>query len=671
MNPNFSVRNVYGDHMVFQRGAPIRIVGTAPAGSPVTLRFASRSLLVRAAADGSWEAEFPAMEAGGPHELVVANTIGSAVTFRDILVGEVWFCSGQSNMEFLVSGDNFFYSLRDGKAVAAAARDDKLRLFHTTHALGPDGPCDAAPAGCAWKVADSPETVAPFSAVGYWFGVFLRQMLGDVPVGMIHASWGGTRIEPWIDLGTYENAGREQELAQAESAKKTGPGEDRAVREAYRAKMMRSFEEWLAKYFATEPAATAEALRNWGRTDLDTSAWSHGTLDALREAKTVGVFWFRREFEIPAAWAGRKVALHFDAVSDCDETFVDGVPVGKTLHDIPDYWSAPRNYPLAGPQAAPGRHVVAIRVMNHYMEGGILGQAWVGVDGSEERIPLREGKWAARCEFKADAARIGVRPDPPCELPGLRDSCQTPTILYNAMVHPFTALRVRGFLWYQGCSNTGAPEDYRNLQPLLIESWRRAFDSPEAAFLITQLSAFHQHTPEQRLPDDFWKALPPAESGYASLREVQDAMRALPNTGVAVTIDIGDHSDIHPANKKDVAYRLVKQAERNCYGCTDVVDGPRYASHVVEGARIRIAFENVQHGLVARGGAVGEHSFAIAGADKRFVWAEAKVEGDTVVVWSPEEPKPVHVRYAWTMFPPNPNLYNAEGFPMAPFRTDR
>jgi sialate O-acetylesterase len=238
------------------------------------------------------------------------------------------------------------------------------------------------------------------------------------------------------------------------------------------------------------------------------------------------------------------------------------------------------------------------------------------------------------------------------------------------MIHPFTVLNLRGFIWYQGCSNTSNPQDYRVLQPLLIDNWRQAWNNPEAAFIITQLSAFERHDPENRLPDDYWREQQPHESGYSLLREVQDELRSYPNTGMAVTIDIGDHSDIHPSNKKDVAYRLAKQAERLCYGNTGIVEGPHYAAKTVEGDKIRISFTNVGEGLVARDGAVGEHSFAIAGADGNYVWAEAKIDGNTVVVWSPEVSEPVDVRYAWSMCPPNPNLYNAEGFPMCPFRTD-
>lgn len=670
MQSHFSVRNVYGDHMVFQRGQPISIVGTAPVRSTVVVRFAGKSLSVAADETAVWKAVFPAMQAGGPYELGVSCQAGATVTFRDILIGEVWFCSGQSNMEFPVCGDNYFFALRDGKDVAANAHDDKLRLFHTQHAVSPDGPCEEAPAGCAWKTATSPGAVGQFSAIGYWFGVFLRKTLGDVPVGMIHSSWGGTLIEPWISKEAFVEAGRAQEILQMESAQRLCGQTSDEAQEEYRQKVLSGFESWLKQYFGTDPATTAEALANWAKPATDVSSWKHGVLASLTAAKAVGVSWFRHEVAIPAEWAGRDVVLHFDAVNDCDETFFDGRKIGATSYEAPNYWCAPRDYPVPAKLAAPGRHVVAVRVINHFMQGGIIGKAWLGSNGDTDRIYLHEGIWAERLEFAADIRKIGVRPMVPCGMTGLRESQQTPTTLYNAMVHPFTVLNVRGFLWYQGCSNTGNAKDYRILQPLLIDCWRKAWGNPEAAFILTQLSAFQQHTPDNRLADDFWKALQPDDSGYAQLRDVQASMRTYPNTGVAVTIDIGDHSDIHPHNKKDVAFRLEKEAERLCYGSTGITAGPYFKSMAVVGDKIRVSFTNVGRGLVVRGGSIGPHNFAIAGADGNYVWAEAKLDGETIVVWSPEVPKPANVRYAWSMFPPNPNLYNAEGFPMSPFRTD-
>ena len=477
-------------------------------------------------------------------------------------------------------------------------------------------------------------------------------------------------IEPWISEKAYQESGRTRECETVEAIRRLGAGNSDDHLTEIHHREVQVFETWLKQYFASDPATTADALANWAKPDIDLSSWTRGPLTGLLGSKTVGVCWYRREIDVPASWAGRPMMLHVDAINDCDETFFDGEKIGSTSYDVPQYWAAPRDYAIPAKFVVPGRHVIAVRVMNHFMEGGITGKVWLSSEEAVDPISLNEGSWAERREFVADIRKIGVRPTVPGNELYPRESQQTPTTLYNAMIHPFTVLNVRGFIWYQGCSNTGAPEDYATLQPLMIDCWRKAWGNSEAAFIITQLSAFQQHSPESRLPDDFWKNLEPEEFGYQKLREVQDAMLTYPNTGVAVTIDIGDHSDIHPHNKKDVAFRLAQEAERLCYGNTGITAGPRYQAKTIESGRIRISFTHVGGGLVAKGGTIGPHSFAIAGDDGKFVWADAKIDGDDVVVWSSSVPNPVNVRYAWAMFPPQANLYNVEGFPMYPFRTD-
>lgn len=669
MQPFFSVRNVYGDHMVLQRDLPVRVAGTAVPGMSVRVRFAEKEQIGRADADGEWEVSFPAMSAGGPYEMTVENDIGAMITFRDMLVGEVWLCSGQSNMEFTVNGPNYFYSLRDGEAVAKNAHDDRLRLLQVPHALNPDGPSAEMSAGASWTPATSPDAVKMFSAVGYWFGVFLREKFGDVPVGIINSSWGGSTIQPWIAEEAYIAAGRKVDIDAIASGRVAfGPNYE-AERMRCDAKRMETFKEWIAKYMSSDPEATAAALSGWAKPGIDLSGWRQTTFSHFTAANDVGVAWFRREIAIPPKWAGRRVVVHMDAVSDCDEAFVDGVKIGETGFDVPKYWMAARNYALPEEVSAPGTHVLAVRVMNHYSTGGIYGKAWLAC--GEEHVDIDCGEWAERVEFKADLKKIGTRPTAPGSVEGIRDSYQSATTLYNAMIHPFTKMNLRGFLWYQGCSNTGDPDDYRNLQPMLIDCWRRAWGLPDAAFIIAQLSAFERHSPEDRLPEDYWRGLNPDNPGYARLREVQDEMRGIPGVGVAVTIDIGDSSDIHPHNKKDVAFRMFRQAERLCYGSTGTCEGPRYSSKTVEDGKLRVSFSGIDGGLTLHGDTVGEHSFAVAGADGRYVWANAVLDGNTVLVWSPEVPDPVDVRYAWAMCPPNPNLYNGEGFPAFPFRTDK
>ena len=368
--------------------------------------------------------------------------------------------------------------------------------------------------------------------------------------------------------------------------------------------------------------------------------------------------------------------MHIDSVNDLDETFLDGDRIGETTCKVMSYWNAPRNYATVV-RATGGRHVLAIRAMNHFMSGGVTGEITitVNVNGTAKVFDLgKTGAWRCRMEFRADANKIGLRPPVPSIGADPRNNCQTPSTLYNSMVHPFIGMALRGVIWYQGCSNAGNPKDYLTLQKLWIDDWRRAWNDDTLPFLITQLAAYNGHCPDNRAPDDFWKKEQPGENlGFAPLREVQEAMFDYPLTGVACTIDIGDHSDIHPANKKDVALRLANEAMRIAYGDKDAMPGPRLREAVRDGSAMRVRFDNVGDGLFVRGGEFGPHLFAVAGADGRFVWANARLDDDSsVVVWSDEVPEPTDVQYAWSAFPPDANLFRSgDDFPVFPFRTNK
>ena len=283
-----------------------------------------------------------------------------------------------------------------------------------------------------------------------------------------------------------------------------------------------------------------------------------------------------------------------------------------------------------------------------------------------DRIRLN-GAWKYKVEFKIDTQKLGTRPTPPDDLSISQSSPYFPATLYNSMVAPWTVYPIRGVIWYQGESNAGAYEEYMKLHPLLIQDWRNKWNNPEMPFLFIQLAAFERHSPAKPGPADFWKNRQPSDSSWPKLREVQTATLAIPNTGMAVAIDVGNPFDIHPADKQTLGYRLGKEAERICYGSREISAGPLYERMTVEGNKVRLFFKNTGSGLVARDGA--PTSFAIAGKDGNFVWADAKIDGDTVLVWSDKVKEPVEVRYAWAGYPGNANLYNKEGFPASPFRT--
>lgn len=479
---SFSLSNVFGNHMVLQRGKPVRVAGTAAPGERIVGEFLGCTASVDVAVDGAWVLEFPPAEAGGPYRMTIRCECNGAsvIELDDILVGDVWFCSGQSNMEFPVWGPNPFFRLRDGQALAAAAHDGRLRLFQTTPAVCPDGPCAEAPGRSVWRSATTPEAVLPISAVGYWFGKTLREALeDDIPIGLVNSSWGGTPIEAWIPEEAFHRAGgRDEDLAAIDLARLSLCAPDpatarRAVAEAVR----KPFETWIQdRFFATDPAATAEALAHWAAPDAtagDLAGWEHGPLASLASINRPAVAWLRREFTLPDSLAGCHATLRIGAVNDCDETFLDGARIGATDIDTPNYWEVPRCYELTLPAMPGGRHVLAVRMIDHYQAGGLQMPVELTVEGVAKPFDLAGGEWMRRVEFTADIKSIGARPAVPMTDP--RTGPRTPATLYNAMVAPFTAMNIRGVIWYQGCDNSGKPDDYLVLSRIWTDAWRRAW----------------------------------------------------------------------------------------------------------------------------------------------------------------------------------------------------
>ncbi|MBQ3810039.1 MAG: hypothetical protein II839_04390 [Kiritimatiellae bacterium] len=686
MQPAFSLPNVYSDHMVFQRGMPIEIAGTAPARSTVQVAFDGVRKSVRAGADGEWRVEFPALPAGTGHVVRAENGCGAAIELKDVAVGDVWFAGGQSNMEFPVVGSQF-YGLPGGWDLAGEANDPDLRILYSQRAVSPDGPCRDLPRGACWKPATSREAVGICSAVGYLFGVLLRKRLG-IPVGIVSSNWGGCRIEPWIDEATFRRHRCKAELDQIARARKLAKGGiDEATRRMKNdaERRTRLLENWLRrKFFASNPAATKAALASWAKPGLDVRGWTHGTLASLSGAKEPGVIWYRREVEIPAGWDPARVRFRADWMNDTDEVFWDGRKIGQTWIDTRSYWYAMRDYAVPAALAKPGRHVVAVRLANHFCSGG-FGNVWIGAVGSDDRIPLNGGDWAERVELRPSKA-CGERPVAPvgAEEVDPRASMTLPSTLFNAMFAPVSPLRFKGAIWYQGESNASEWKKYGRWQKLLVECWRRATRSPDMAFLQVQLAAYERHSPDNRLPDGFWKDFGPEnDQDWTAIRAVQEEIRSIRFCDLVTAADIGDHSDIHPSNKREVARRLDALAGKLVYGAKGTATGPILKAVTRKGAALRCTFAEVGSGLVVRDtpvcGLAGrkpahgtfvpeEHAFAIAGVRGKWAWAEARLEGNAVVVSSPDVPKPARVRYAWSMYPPSMRLFNKEGFPAFPFQ---
>ena len=617
---------LFTDHAVLQRGVPVPVWGWTEPGKDVTVALAGQTAKGTADAQGRWEARLAALEAGGPHDLTVTGP--QSVTRKDVLVGDVWICSGQSNMQWPVTATD------NAQAEIAGADFPKIRLF-TVPNVPSFVPVAHVPS--AWKVC-SPQTVGGFSAVGFYFGRHLHRELG-VPVGLINTSWGGTIAEAWTSA--------EALAAMPDFAKQLEEVADRRARLGQPQDLDREMAAWWAKNDPGSKVGTG-----WADPAFDAAGWK--TMDLPRNWEQAGlpdfdgIVWFRRTVDLTEAWAGREATLSLGPVDDRDTTWVNGTRVGGL-----DDWNRPRDYQVPAGTLKTGRNVIAVRVLDTGGGGGFHGQpgqmrlAASGA-GAPEPVSLA-GPWTFR-----DSAPLGRCSPAPQRIDG---NPNVVTVLYNGMIAPLLPGAIAGAIWYQGESNAGRPEQYRALLPTMIKDWRSRFGVGDFPFLVVSLANFMKR--EDR----------PTEGGWALLREAQSlTARNDPKVGLAVTIDIGDAADIHPRNKQDVGRRLALQALAIHYGKDVVPSGPVYRSMTVRDGKARLRFDHIGSGLEAKGG--GKLTgFAIAGDDMTFVWAEAAIEGEEVVVWSPDVPKPAAVRYAWANNPAC-NLCNKEGLPADPFRTD-
>ena len=624
-----------GSHMILQRDAPSRVWGWAAPGEAVRVSVGPAKGEAVAGTDGRWSVDLPPQPAGGPFSLTVAGR--NTLTLEDVWFGEVWVASGQSNMEWPLAQSI-------GGPEAAAAGCDGLRLFTVAKATslpekddvsGRWAPCDAS-------------TAPGFSAVAFFFGRELHRALG-VEVGLVHSSWGGTPAEAWTSRSALEKEPSLRPLvADFDLALN-----DAEARKTFAARL----EAWEAANYHRDVSNEGLA-RGWAKPETPSAGW--GRMDLPQQWERAGLpidgaVWFRRAVEIPAAWAGKDLRLSLGALDDFDTTYFAGEEIGRTGKETPGYWAVPRLYTVPGRLVKAGRAVVAARVFDHYGGGGFSGvtpDLWIApADSSGAKVPLA-GPWEYQVERSLPPSTPDFATQP--RYPSA-DNSNSPTVLYGAMIAPLTPLAIRGALWYQGESNAGAAFQYRTLFPAMIRDWRRAWGRGDFPFLFVQLANYMARAAE------------PGESAWAELREAQAMTLALPKTGMAVAIDIGETSDIHPKNKHDVGARLARWALADTYGQPAVRSGPLYRSFSVEGAAVRVRFDHGE-GLATADGRPPK-GFAIAGADRKWRWAEARIDGQTVVVSSPEVPRPVAARYAWAD-DPEATLRNGAGLPASPFRTD-
>ncbi|HOM99068.1 MAG TPA: sialate O-acetylesterase [Acidobacteriota bacterium] len=640
---------LFTHHMVLQRDIPITIWGWAAPGEAIRVHFREQSGITTADEEGRWLLRLESESYGGPDTLVVEGE--NRISLEDVMVGEVWICSGQSNMEWKV------HSVKNAEAEIAAAQYPALRMFTVTKKVADEPQQDCSG---EWQIC-SPETVGGFSAVGYFFGRELYRNLG-VPVGLIHTSWGGTPAESWTRWETLE---ADEDL--------------RPILERYQ-EALRAYPEAKARYDAAVRKLQEESTRlpvyqkdsgnlgkerGWADPQFDDGSWPTMELPKYWETEQNmnldGAVWFRQTVDIPPDWAGQELQLELGAIDDFDTTYFQGREVGGTGEETPNFWTHPRKYTIPGELVKPGPAVIAVRVFDHYGNGGFAGSPaemllYPIASGKSSAVKLA-GVWRYQIEQALDPNAVtgpdsrGLPPEPMG--PGHPYS---PSGLYNAMLYPLAPFSLRGAVWYQGESNAGRAHQYVKLLASMIHDWRELWGLGDFPFGIVQLANYMAVKEE------------PQESAWAELREAQALVgRILPRVGLAVAIDIGEADDIHPRNKQDVGLRLGLWALNRVYGRDVPFSGPVYRSMDVRGSAVRIHFDHTDGGLTARGGDL--RGFAIAGRDRVFHWADARIEGDTVIVSSPEVPEPVAVRYAWA---DNPvcNLYNNAGLPAVPFRTD-
>jgi sialate O-acetylesterase len=614
---------LFQSHAVLQCDARVPVWGTARDGEKITVAFAGQSLATTAR-DGAWQVWLAPMKPDSkPQKLTVRGD--NSLELDGILVGEVWIASGQSNMERELGPRGGQKPIIGWEKEVAAADYPQIRQFYVpqTKAYTPQATVKGE-----WKVC-SPQTAASFTAVGYFFARDLH-IARKVPVGIIHASWGGTPAEAWTSGATMEKL---PDFAQPMAELKRLIADPDLVRRKAEAKQA----EWFEK---VDPGSKPGAA--WSAADLDAADWKPMTLPAYLESAGFpdfdGVIWFRRSFELPDSWDGGDVELHLGAVDDMDTTWVNGHQVGMT-----NGWDKPRVYQVPRGLLKRGANVIAMRVLDVAGGGGIRGgddamRLVFKAAGNEESVAL-DGPWLAKAS--ATRQQTGWPPGDFSDFPSV------PTVLHNAMIAPLLPYAIRGTIWYQGEANVGREKQYRSLFPAMIADWRQAWGQGEFPFLFVQIAPYSGMTPEIR------------EAQLLTAKSVK-------NTAMAVTLDCGDADDIHPANKAPVGARLALAARAVAYGEKLEYSGPVFDSMKVGGATAVLHFTHAG-GLVAKDGEL--KGFTVAGADRIFRPAKAEILGETVVVSADGVTAPVAVRYAWANVPEG-NLYNRAGLPASPFRTD-
>ena len=650
-NRPLQLASIFTDSMVLQQQREVAVWGTGAIGKRINLETSWKTT-ASAVVDsgGSWSVKLKTVKAGGPYQVTVSDG-DTTLTLHDVLLGEVWLCSGQSNMEMPVEGWPPANPVMNSDSEIANAKYPNIRLFgmKRAYSVDPEYSCDGRWTEC------TPENVRTFSAAGYFFAKTLYQKL-NVPIGLIHASWGGTAIESWIgkqDLGTID--------AYRAILQKMEDSRDSIVvlnkwnvaHPAIKLNGRKPENRWLGLDFSDSACSTKE---------FNDSLWKEMRLPTVWERTEMGEFdgavWFRKQVALPSSWHGKDLILSLGPIDDMDETYVNGVMVGSHLTE--GMYDVPRTYSLPAKLVQDSIVHVAVRVLDYGGNGGIFGKPEelqlkradtslsIPLAGNWKYLPVAEYRSSIFYVYGYKGQEYFKRPKVPIDFSG-----NSPTTLFNGMIFPLVPFTLGGVLWYQGEANVGNPEMYASLLPMMIKEWRSVFQNAELPFFYVQIAPYK------------YDSLSHSEF----LREAQLKTLSVKNTGMAVTLDIGDPNSIHPADKQDVGKRLALLALAKTYHQKKITfSGPAFRSIKVKKNVAVLTFENTGRGLVLKEDSSGS-GFQIAGEDRQFKNATVSIKGSTLLVSSPGILHPAAVRYAFTNAPAA-TLYNREGLPASSFRTD-
>lgn len=589
------------DCMVLQRDVELDIWGWADPGTWVTVRLNGGYYETQTGDDGRWMVTLPPQKAGGPYIMEVNEKV-----IRDVLVGDVWLCSGQSNQETPI------HRLVEMFPEINVSNNHMIRHYKVPTQDSKEELQEEIAGNAVWHSAVASE-IMNWTALAYFYALEAYEHTG-VPQGMLVSSLGGSAIESWVS---------QEHLKEFPS--------------------LLLDREALA---GLNDALSDKGEGKWNLPDCDDSDWKTMEMPGTWKENGLnlrGTVWMRKDFDVPASMAGRHAKLSMGTLVHNDRVYVNGVFVGSTGYEYP-----PRRYQIPAGVLREGRNTIAVRLDAPQGNGEFIKDKPYEIIGDSAVIDL-EGTWKYNIGTDlSEAASYEER---------LRNRQSAGSGLYNGMIYPLRNYKVKGTIWYQGESNAGRAHEYGKLMTGLMTGWRELWNMPEMPFLLVQLPNFMQ------------KQEQPADSGWARIREAQlQTFKNDPYSALAVTYDVGEWNDIHPLDKKTVARRLFLGARKIVYGEKVTASGPVYKDMKIDGNKIILTFTETGSGLMAEGGSL-KH-FAIAGADRKFVWADAVIKGNTVVVSSSQIDAPVAVRYAWSDNPEDANLCNKDGLLASPFRTD-